>query len=344
MTKEKTVFIELLRIIACFFVIVNHTNSMIFLETAPPALWFVSLFYFFVSKPAVPIFVMIAGYVMLDRQDSYRKTFQRFFRILSCLLVFSGMYYISERLSGNVESFGFKDFMVRIVEKPITNAYWWMYLYMGILLMLPFLQKLAAHMEKKDFHVFFLISGGFFSVLPIILHYMQELTLTTWFRLPLFNSYICMLFLGYYIKRYGVVSKKWRRISVGMFFFMCVLNVVFTYGEYKKVPEDWTVYLFFDEREFFPILLASVCLFYIVFTLPLKGRITGWIRAMGSLTFGIYLVADFFIVKLAGIYRSLVTAGMYPMAAMLFYELAVFAASAFAAFLLKKLPLFRKLI
>ena len=78
--KSREAFLDVLRIIACFFVIVNHTNSDIFKSATPASLtWFVSLTYFFISKIAVPIFFMISGYLLLNKADGYKKPFKELF-------------------------------------------------------------------------------------------------------------------------------------------------------------------------------------------------------------------------------------------------------------------------
>ena len=92
--KERICYIDLLRIIACFFVIVNHTNSQIFQNRAPTLTWFVSLTYFFFSKAAVPVFIMISGYTMLSRQETHEKAFSRFFPFFHVLLFSPGVYIL----------------------------------------------------------------------------------------------------------------------------------------------------------------------------------------------------------------------------------------------------------
>ena len=41
--KPRYNFIDVLRVIACFLVIVNHTNSWIFLNLTPSPTWYASL-------------------------------------------------------------------------------------------------------------------------------------------------------------------------------------------------------------------------------------------------------------------------------------------------------------
>ena len=87
------VYIELLRIAACFLVIVNHTNSQVFLSISPSPTWFASLIYFFVSKMAVPLFFMLSGAVLLGKDDGMRKMLGRCARMAAVLLIFSYLYW-----------------------------------------------------------------------------------------------------------------------------------------------------------------------------------------------------------------------------------------------------------
>ena len=70
--KNKKIYLELMRIIACFFVIVNHTMSYVFWDYVPGGkTWCVSVFIFFLSKFSVPVFLMISGIVSPDNQHDY---------------------------------------------------------------------------------------------------------------------------------------------------------------------------------------------------------------------------------------------------------------------------------
>ncbi|MDE6107380.1 MAG: hypothetical protein K2F83_01730, partial [Oscillospiraceae bacterium] len=60
-TAGRLCYIEFIRIAACFLVYVNHTNSDIFYNRTPSLTWFLSLTYFFISKIAMPLFLLIMG-------------------------------------------------------------------------------------------------------------------------------------------------------------------------------------------------------------------------------------------------------------------------------------------
>lgn len=340
--KARIPFIELLRVIACFLVIVNHTNSKLFLFTASSVTRFFSLTYFFVSKAAVPVFLMVSGYTMLNRQDSHRKAFLRFLRFAACLVLFSGFYYVTDYWAGDIDTLSLKSFLRRIIDRPITKAYWYLYLYLGMILMMPFLQKLVSTFRREDFHVFFFWSGLFFSVWPIAAHYIPGLAVTEHFALPLFDSYICLLLLGCYMRRYAVPSKKWRLISAAGFFSMCLLSVLLTYGEY--IRNDGVDYLFFGDRVLLPVVLSGVCLFYWGTTLRLEGRVRDAVIFLGQLTFGVYLVSDFLIRRFEFVFPAMRGYGVPAAIAMVSYETLVFAVGALAVWVLRKIPGLRTLL
>ena len=75
--------------------IVNHTNSKVFQALTPQdAQWWLSVGWYYVSKMAVPLFVMVSGACLLPRRDSPRRVLGRMARILGALLLFSYAYYL----------------------------------------------------------------------------------------------------------------------------------------------------------------------------------------------------------------------------------------------------------
>ena len=67
-------------------------------------------------------------------------------------------------------------------------AYWYLYMYLGLLLMLPFLQKLFAAMQRQDFLLFFGISAFFIGFWPLVVEYTPMSVYNEQFTLPLFGS------------------------------------------------------------------------------------------------------------------------------------------------------------
>ena len=342
MNKSRTYFLDLLRIAACFLVIVNHTNSVIFLSTTPEHIrWFISITYFFISKIAVPVFFMISGYLLLNKVDNWSKTLIRVLRMVVVLFACAVVYSLYKELFLN-DSFSAQSLINNILsayKNSPTNALWYLYTYIGILLMLPFLQKLACAMNKKDYHVFFIISGFFISVFPILQHYIKGLSLNSNFFIPIFSGYICVLFVGQYFSRFGVAKSKSGFFIAALTFVVTVsFNVIATYFEYQKSN---TGYLFYDNRNFLPIILGAACVFYMASFLKVTANFGKVVSYIGSCTFGIYLISDLFINILKPHYYTLATL-IHPLVAVLIFEICVFISGFALTAMLRLIPVVKK--
>ena len=327
-----------------FFVIVNHTNSDIFLSTTPQNLiWFVSLTYFFISKIAVPIFFMISGYLLLNKIDSYKKCIQRIIRIVIVLIGCGFIYaiYNTYHIDPNPSFIStIKRFCDVYVALP-SNSLWYLYAYLGILIMLPFLQKMVSLMTKRDYHIFFAVSVLFFSILPILTHYSYLINVNSNFELPLFGGYICMLFIGQYFARFGIQKTRIGFcVASVLFVAMIIFNVIATYFEYQKSSSD---YLFFDNRTFFPILLQSVCVFYLVSFAKISEKPAKIVSYIGSCTFGIYLLSDMGIGLLKPIY-VIISSYTPRFFAVIIFEICIFIICLIAVVILKKIPYIKKVL
>ncbi len=319
-------FLDILRIIACFLVIVNHTNSSIFLEQPTPnSLWFLSLSYFFISKVAVPIFFMISGYLLLRKVDSWKRVWQRILRMLVVLVVCAVCYelYRGFYTAPGTPIRQMLLEMLKFYQRKPSSAFWYLYAYIGILMMLPFLQKMAQAMSKKDYWVFFGITGFFAGTLPILRHYFSPATVSPDFYIPLFSGYICMLMIGQYFARFGVKRSVGRfLIALAVFALALCFNVGATYFEFQK---DAANYLFYDKIVFLPILLESVCVFYMATFIKCPPKGAAVVSYIGACTFGIYLISDMVIAYAMPLIYQPLCAYMHCFPAVILFELFVFA-------------------
>lgn len=344
----RTGFLDLLRIFACFFVIVNHTGSELFLERTPAdPLWFVGISYFFIATTAVPVFLMISGYLLLGRNDSWKTTFRRIFRILCTLLGCAVLYSVYNVLRSDAA--GSPVSTAILIVKEITkvylrspsNALWYLYTYLGILIMLPFLQKMAAAMQQRDYHFFFLFTGIFICTAPILQHYSSYLSLHPKFELPLFSGFVSMLFIGQYFARFGFPrTKKCFAAAICLLVITVFINVVATYLEYQKDP---TEYLFFEDVTLLPITLGSACIFYLFSFVSLPGRVSAVISEIGACTFGIYLLSDL-LIDLTWPVCRMAHSSAFPFFAVLAYEADLFLLGLLIAKILRKTPFINRIL
>lgn len=342
MEKPRYAFIDVLRVLACFLVIVNHTIPMVFLEISPSATWFVSMFYFYVSKVSVPVFVMIAGYTMLDKQDNYKKSMQRVIRMVAALLVFSFPYYWLQCRAGDRITYGILDYMSSVLQNPLTIAFWYLYMYIGLMLMLPFIQKFVINLTKRDCQIFIGFTLFVAGTMPMIEHLWPSMTYSKLVDFAFFDSYIAMLLIGYYIKKYVVPTKK-LTIAASICYVGCIIfSVYMTYHEYHR--NGGVDYLFYDDRVFLANVLEAACFFYLIQQITLKEKYAKFLKAIAGCTFGIYLISDMVYGLGQPIYYILWNMGVHAVLAMVLFQIIVFMISLVITVIMKQIPLLKKLL
>ena len=99
--KEKSykIYLEMIRVLACYMVIFNHTEDngfwlYMFQDSHKPIYWiyhFISVF----VKANVPLFLMVSGAVLLKKEESLKIIYtKRIPKILAALIVFSFISYV----------------------------------------------------------------------------------------------------------------------------------------------------------------------------------------------------------------------------------------------------------
>lgn len=336
---NRKVYLEALRIAACFMVIVNHSTSGLFFNTSPGPTWFCSLTYFFICKTAVPLFLFIMGALLLGKEDTLQKTLKRLTRILVVLIIASFAYYVFySRKNGTV--FSLKQFLVNLPQNHITNSFWYLYLYLGLLCMLPILQTLVKALTRRQLEYLLFLSLGILGTVPLI----PSFNLSGFFTAGLIGPYIGQVVLGYYIEKYIPMTKKVFWGCLCAFVLLIAFQVSATYSLYLQDPSS---YLALDDRTLNTITASAACFFicvkYIFVKHPAPPRLAQGLSRLGALTFGIYLLSDMVLIQFSPCYRAL-RAHMHPMAAMVVWELLIFVVCALITACLRLIPPLRKWI
>lgn len=149
---ERVIYIDLLRIVACLMVIFNHTNERGFyryVSDTPGSFWSIwNLIFSIACKSAVPIFFMISGAMLLDKEESLNVTYKRICKFLVDLILFSLAYFWGDSyLEG-------RDFCIRdVLGTIIQNNYWhlwYLYAYIALIVTLPFLRNFAKSVSVQN--------------------------------------------------------------------------------------------------------------------------------------------------------------------------------------------------
>lgn len=341
--RHRTYVFDFLRIFACFMVIVNHTNSVIFNNFFPSLSGQASLLLFFISKTAVPIFFMISGALLLGKSDTFKVAYgKRALRIAVDIIVFSVLTAIV--FNGNFSFFSLKYF-TNLINKPYITPYWYLYSYFAIMLMLPFLQRLTKAMSKKDFTVLLTLLFFFHSVVSFLTYLEIIPSASNYFTRDLFSGDIFYFFLGYYICHIlpdvlNTAARKRAALSLSAIGFFA--GLIFSwYRTAQEFYADGKFSLKLDNIYGLHIVLSAAGLFIFVFLLFRNVRFSGWfakfLTVVSNATFGIYLT-HYIIIRKGNFLMELLKDNMNDFVAILIFDVLVFAVGAVGISILRLIP------
>ena len=359
--KNRILWLEALRIIAAFLVIVNHTNSDVFKASNPSEVsWHLSILWYYVSKLAVPVYVMITGGLMLSRQDSWKKVLSRVVRVLLALLAASYVYFLYDCWAHwGLWPRGIRlDILLeKIVRMEITDGFWYLYFYLAMMLTIPLWQWLHRRMSQRQRLNLIAFCFALNAALPLIGHYVPMLSLLENPLLPYVPlGYLGLLFTGDQVLNHLILRKRTGLYAVIAFVAALIFAWLLTWLEFYRI-EPGQKYWFMDHRMVpaLPVIVEAISLMVLGKCIGERGQAEDQladkptlsnriIAELGGCAFGIYLAQDLIIAETETRLFLPLCEQMPPMIAALIWELVVFTIALVGIWLLRRIPLLRKIL
>lgn len=342
---RREAWLDGLRVLAAFLVIVNHTNSGLFQASNPSeGLWWLSILWYYLSKLAVPVFVLVSGAVLLGKVESAGRALRRFGRVMAALLVFSYGYYLYDAWvywGLWPRMVNFRAFFEKVWTMQITDGFWYLYFYMGLMLLLPLLQRMAAHMTEKQQFAWIGVCFMLGAVWPLAGHYCPAIAMPQALeKLPV--GYIGLFFAGHWIRRRYTPSKAKNGAALAVLALGIALSVWLTRLEFDRVTPGQK-YWFMDNRwqPSLLIMLSAMALMMLAKTYVKPGA--RW-TALGGCAFGVYLVQDWLIAQTENRLFEPLCQVLPAFPAVLAWELIVFAIALAAAWIMRRVPVLQKIL
>lgn len=356
--SQKDISLEVMRVIAMFFVIFNHTQEhgfVLFSTYEPNSVQF--WLYMPISilcKFSVPLFFMISGALLLKREEDLKTLFtKRILRILITTLVISAGYYILDIAKGVIPYYGTAnvlDFFIFLFSGKIRIHLWFLYSYLAFLVLLPFIRKITKAINKQEFRYLFCIAAFIMIFRPIFESLLfDDFQLQKAFGILTTNIFIYPL-LGYYLYHFVDINTITKfKLAIGWIidFILLIPSCLFTFYKFAETGELSEA----EAQEFFGMFeMYNASIFFITVkkNIPtIKNKIVNTaIAYMGECTFGIYLlhilVMDIYYID--EFQEALQLTSIAPMLSCLIYCLIIFAISFGISFIIKKIPIAKNLI
>lgn len=342
--KKRLVYLDALRIIAILCVIFNHSGAngyFLYTTTDNLIVQIISILISSFCKIGVLLFFMISGALLLNKEESLTDIYlKRVLRYVIIILLFSFIRYVYLVQDGQI-TFYWKDLIRKITTGQIYVPYWFLYSYLGFLMCLPFFRKLAKALSNKDYiylFILYVINGGVLGILART--FLGQIVISLPFVADMLVYPLFGYFLAHRIPKETETLKTVIIACVVAFIGLCINVCVTEYDHYAF--GDWSesgllpfvvfsaVTVFFVVRYFFE--RVSVC--------PAAEKI---ICTLGSCSFGVYLIEGY-VKDYFGFIQQLLRNIMPNTLAALFYLLCIFLIGSAVTFILKKIPLIRKLL
>lgn len=211
---KRLVYIDLLRILAIFSVVVLHVSGTL-LNIYPIAStnWEICNIYNSFVRSAVPLFVMISGIFFLDQREiPMEKLFGKYIlRISTAFITWSAFYAFFDTIVKNNSVT--PPIMIDFIYQTLNGHYhmWFCFMIVGLYLIVPFLKKVTSDILLTEY---ILSLSLIFAILIPTLKLMsfkpltQLLLITDKFQLFFVLGFVFYFIGGYYLHNNPVSHKK----------------------------------------------------------------------------------------------------------------------------------------
>jgi len=345
----RTTYLDILRIISIFSVIVIHVSMDSWLNLKIYSIdWQIANIFDSISRFAVPVFIMVSGALFLNPKKTvqFKTIFKKYIlRIVIAFIFWSFLYATFNGLSIykeiNIELLKY------IIKRFIIGEYhmWFLYTIVGLYLITPFLKKIV---ENRNLAKSFLVLSFTFSSLIPFLQLLPVLNktevLTDKLNLYFFLGYSFYYMLGHYLYTYEF-SRQIKSIiySLGLLSLFCTIlstNLLITISKFDFLSTNYgyTVNLMPN------IVFMSSSVFLLIKSLFYGKELkrNELIIRLSKLSFGAYLIHVFFIKILA--LMSISSTSFTTILSVPVMSILVFIMSFLASYFLSKIPYVNKYI
>lgn len=312
--KEKYIYLEVIRIIAMFFVIFNHTGIegffLYYQQDMGSFSYWIYLFISIFCKFSVSIFFMISGALMLGKEESIKTLWKkRISKMIVILIAVSTFYYIVD-LYTKSGVFNFENYLSMLYTgKGQKYHLWYLNLYIAYLISLPFLRLMAKNLDKKSFSYLIGIAIMYIAILPILenLIFKSKYTLNGSIKASWLVTNIALYpLIGYYLHNKIEINNIKRCIPLALvanalcIIISCCLNYINTKGIVSITENQLQV--FHSNFIIVNCITIFITIKYLFNNIKLKNFVKKLILSLGECTFGVYLIHILFMESKYSVY------------------------------------------
>jgi surface polysaccharide O-acyltransferase-like enzyme len=282
--KKRIEYIDTLRVIACFLVMLTHSTRPV--EDVSLGIWLGILS--FIGSPSSELFLSLSGTVLLPVRRPMKEFYhRRFMKLIPPVIFWSIIILLLHYFDGQITATQLTESIILLPLKPAIGVYWFVYAIAGLYLLAPFVSSWLRDCSKKQLEFVLLLW-----FVNMLIPYLNLLNLNVTFTndshywvLNYFSGFLGYWLLGYYLRLYPIkigVNKKWIALCIG------VIAYVVTIATLKFKGLDVAPYM--DNLQIGSAFLVAM-LYTVIQSNPIKVEfIRNLVSELAKYSFGIYLV------------------------------------------------------
>ena len=320
---------DILRVIAMTMVIVIHVSNIYCRNFGEITLtnFVVSLTFNTISRVCVPIFLMISGALMLERDFNKKKYFKRIKRFIFLIIAWDIIYLVWEYFYFGIRRTNY----TQLLYDPFRSHLWFLYTILVLYTIQPLLKKIL-HKINNPTKIVLLIIWIVLSTVSIW-NYHIALYFTIF-------SYTGFFILGKYLYDYAKNNDlKKNNILLIVIMILCfTCSIILNYTH--SIDQNRFYNLFFAYRTPF-IMIASFALYILIITNYRKNYLNKTVMKLSELSLGVYLIHGIFLDITNKVF---VYTASNPIITIPIFVFIIFILSVISTYIIKKIKYLNKLI
>lgn len=344
-SNQRILYIDILKAFACFAVVIMHVSNVGTFASD----YYVHTACISMIDWCVPVFMMSTGILIMGRDDreiSYKYILSKVLHT-ALIILFWGMIYNVITLVLIDRPFNFSTLlqalkMVLTADTSYCYQFWYLYVLIGMYLMIPLLNKYVKNSNGIDMRILICIYVVFSFVLPTILIFVNKEvdSVHVWKSAFVnFSGFCVYMLIGYYLHK-NKLGRSTVFILIGLFVIQLML----------------VIFLIVKKSDYFPLFVSynttygcTISILSVLFAKKIEKSIASKkilnkiIQFISKYSLGIYIYHVIFIQlcrKIFGIDTSFAPLWISGM----LVSLLVFGLSLTASWVTKKIPILKRLV
>lgn len=282
--------LDTVRSLAIIMVLVIHSAAAGLAGRAPgTADWWGALLWGAAARPAVPLFFLCSGALMLCRDISPKRLLTHNLpRIVCAMLVWAFLYRLARMAGEGITPAGLWDGVKRTLLLQHESHFYYLHILLLVYAFVPVARVFVRNASRRELE--YLLAVWFVTgiLFPLLRHFwpFQLVTqINTWYRMNMAYSAIGFAALGHYVRQYGgTIPLGWYRISLA-----AGLGITFGGCAVLSLRDGALNELFLEGMSPGPALMAFGLFGLILFGRDLPGWAARPVARLAQASFCIYL-------------------------------------------------------